>query len=233
MKRIIYIFILLLIIVSVAGRSYKLIRSGHYADYSKDCRQTGNCISDRYLKNDTLHVTIYTDNQDKDLNAYRDSFTIQHDTLSLNLKDTARTVYSYAYNKQKHKMDTFIVMKVMNVTRMDGSYDTRRNEYTLTGFNHIPKVIQHDHTTLCDCPTRPISFDLYKNDTINMINANGRKQGVWIRFFDTGEPQEKKYFENGEFKRGQLLDRKGNDLHAIYQSENFMYTIENGKMSER
>jgi hypothetical protein len=221
-----------MMLFSVDGRSYKLIRSAHYSDNSKDCRVIGNCVSARYLKNDTLHITIYTDNLDRDLNAYRDSFTIQNDTLSLNLIDTARTVYSYVYNKVKNKIDTFIVMKAMFVNRLDGWYDSKRNEYALTGFNQIPKDIQFNHSTLCDCPTQPVSYDIYKNDTINIINANGRKEGVWIRFFDTGEPEEKKYFENGEFKRGQLLDRNGNDLHVTYESENRTYRMEKGKMSE-
>jgi len=219
MKRSFYLTFVLLFGLWVAAQNYKLITSGHIADNSRDCRKIGNCISAKSLRHDTLKISIYTDNQDRDLNAYRDSFTLDHDTLSLNQLNTSIKT-TYDFNKDKNKTDTVETVQMTMLNRMDDSYDTRRNDYVLTGFDKMPAVIQFDHTKLCACPTLPVQFELFRNDTINRINANGHKQGVWISFYDTGEIKEKKYFDKGIFTGGQIFDKKGNDLHAIYQGEN-------------
>lgn len=220
MKRYFYILFLFLPVYIVIAREYKLIQCNHIADNSKDCRKIGNCLSGMELSNDTLKVTVYIDNQDPDLNMYSDSFTIDHDTLCLNLNDTNALGYSYVFNKVKNKTDTFEIRTVHYQYRTDDRYNTRRMDYTFTGFSMIPKGIKFNRTNICDCPTLPLKFDILLNDTINMINANGLKQGAWIRFFDTGEIEEKKFFDKGKFTGGQLFDKKGNDLHVSYKSEN-------------
>ena len=219
MKRSFYLTFVLLFGCWVAAQNYKLIASGHIPENSKDCRKTGNCISEKSLSHDTLKVTFYTDNQDRNLNDFRDSFTLDHDTLSLNLINTAIKT-TYVFNTEKNKTDTVETVQMTMLNRMDDSYDTRLNEYTLTGFNKMPAAIQFNRTKLCDCPTLPVQFEIFRNDTINMINANGHKQGVWISFYDTGEIKEKKYFDKGNFTGGQMFDINGKDLHAIYQGEN-------------
>jgi hypothetical protein len=98
---------------------------------------------------------------------------------------------------------------------VDG-YDTRRNEYTFTGFQRIAAVIRFENAIVCDCPTRPIGFEIFNNDTINVINANGLKQGVWISFFDTCEKEMEMYYDKGVFTGGKLFDKKGNDRHATF-----------------
>jgi hypothetical protein len=221
MKRCFFLIFELLSVVMFA-QHYKIIESRHISDNSKDCRKIGNCISSRYLKNDTLRVTIYADNQFRDLKLFRDSFTVCQDTLSINLIDTTRAGNLYVFNKERNKMDTLETGTCWITQRMDDVYDTRRNEYTFTGFKNIPAVIQSDHYTLCNCPTQPIQFDIFNTDTINVINANGLKQGVWIRFFDSGGKEGEKYFDEGVFIGGKMFDKKGNDLHAIYQSENMV-----------
>ena len=219
MKRSFYLTFVLLFGLWVVAQNYKLIASGHIPDNSKDCRKTGSCISAKSLSHDTLKVTIYTDNHDQDLNIFRDSFSLDHDTLSLNRINTSITT-TYIFNKEKNKTDTVETVQMTMYNRIDDSYDTRRNEYTLTGFNKMPEAIQFDHTKLCDCPTLPVQFELFRNDTINMINANGHKQGTWISFYETGEIMEKKFFDKGIFTGGQMFDIKGKDLHAVYQGEN-------------
>jgi hypothetical protein len=232
MKRTLYLIILLLSVTAVA-RQYKLIESRHIADNSKDCRKIGNCISARYLKNDTLHLTIYADNQFRDINLYRDSFTLNQDTLCLERNDTTPPVYSYVFNKVKNKVDTFFTRSFMIVDRMDDGYDTRRNEYTLTGFQRIPAVIRFENVPVCDCPTRPIEFDIYNNDTINVINANGLKQGVWVSFFDTCEKEMEMYYDKGVFTGGKLFDKKGNDRHATFHYGEMMEIGVNDSLQEK
>ena len=166
-----------------------------------------------------LKVTIYTENHDQDLNTFHDTFTVDHDTLSLNQINTAIKT-TYVFNKDKNKTDTLETVQMTMMNRMDDSYDTRRNEYTLTGFDKMPAAIQFDRTKVCDCPTLPVQFEIFNNDTINMINANGHKQGVWISFYETGEIKEKKFFDKGRFTEGQMFEINGEDMHAIYQGEN-------------
>ena len=186
MKRSFYLTLVLLIGCWVAAQKYKLIASGHIADNSKDCRKIGDCISYRSLSHDTLKVSIFTDNHDQDLNIFRDSFSLDHDTLSLNRINTSITT-TYIFNKEKNKTDTVETGQMIMYNRMDNSYDTRRNEYTLTGFDKMPAAIQFDRTKVCDCPTLPVQYELFRYDTINRINANGHKQGTWISFYDSGE----------------------------------------------
>jgi len=232
MKRTFYLIILLLSVTAVA-RQYKLIESRHIADNSKDCRKIGNCISARYLKNDTLHLTIYADNQFRDINLYRDSFTLNRDTLFLERNDTTPPEYSYVFNKEKNKMDTLCVGHMTMYQPMGEEYDVLRNEYTLTGFQRIPAVIRFENATVCDCPTRPIEFDIYNNDTINVINANGMKHGVWVSFFDTCEKEMEMYYDNGVFTGGKLFDKKGNDRHATFHYGEMMEIGVNDSLQEK
>lgn len=83
----------------------------------------------------------------------------------------------------------------------------------------MPKSFQLNGSNVCDCPTQPIKFELYKNDTINLMDANGKKHGVWLRFFDSGSIQEKKYYDHGNFVDGKTYDSNGNDLHYIGEFE--------------
>ena len=186
MKRSFYLTFVLLFGCWVASQNYKLITSGHFADNSRDCRKIGNCFSAKSMSHDTLKVSIYTVNQNYDLTVFRDSFTMDHDTISLNQLNTSIKT-TYVFNTEKNKTDNVETVQMTMLNRMDDSYDTRRNEYILTGFNKIPAAIQFNHTKVCDCPTRPIQFEIFNNDTINMINANGRKHGTWISFYDSGE----------------------------------------------
>lgn len=207
MKRLIYIVIFLVICFdSIDAQKYQLINSNHFSDNSKDCRKIGNCLADKFIDNDTLYVTIFFDNNCRDLSRLRDTFSFYNDTLSLNLVDTGKIRYSYVFNKAKNKIDTLIHFPMMISSQCMGGYDTQKNRYKLFGFKNVPKVFQYNHNTLCDCPTKPIKFDIFNNDTINIINSNGHRDGLWITFFDSGQIHEKKYFDNGILKDGKTFD---------------------------
>jgi hypothetical protein len=214
MKRLKHIIIFLFISFnSIDAQKYQLIDARHFSDNSKDCRKIGNCISDKFIKNDTLNLIIYFDNNCRDLNAYKDTFSYYHDTISMNLNDTNKIKYSTFFNNSKNKIDTIIIYPIVGMHQCMGGYDTQRNQYKLLGFKNIPKVVQLNHETLCNCPTRPIKFDIFNNDTINIINSNGRRDGLWITFYESGQIHEKKYFDNGFLKDGKTFDMNGNDLH--------------------
>jgi antitoxin component YwqK of YwqJK toxin-antitoxin module len=60
-------------------------------------------------------------------------------------------------------------------------------------------------------------FDIYQGDTINMINKNGRKDGTWIDFYNTGEIQKRKKYKNGIFQEGYMFDKNGKVTHVIFE----------------
>ena len=63
-------------------------------------------------------------------------------------------------------------------------------------------------------------FDLYKNDTIKLNNANERKQGFWISFYNTGKINEEKFYDKEIFTSGQMFVKKGEVMQAIFKEEN-------------
>ena len=89
----------------------------------------------------------------------------------------------------------------------------------MIGFSNIPKVLQFDHITMCDCPTKPIKFEFYKGDTINIIDKNGKMQGKWLTFYNTGEIEKQKYYKQGRFINGQYFDRQGKIIGEIQEGE--------------
>jgi hypothetical protein len=91
--------------------------------------------------------------------------------------------------------------------------------FALIGFKKIPKVIQFEYSTLCDCPTMPIKFEIYDNDTMNMINAYGHKHGVWIEFYETCEIIKKKKYINGQFIDGYFNNLKGEKTDKLIEGE--------------
>jgi len=211
MKRFNCQLFVMLCILSVSAQRYKLIDVSHCSDASKDC---GDCISAKYIKNDTLHLTFFINNV-WDLDAYRHSFSFKNDTLSLNLNDTNRIKIIKVYNKSKHKMET---REFRQATLYNGK-SIERMQWTLIGFTKMPKGFQFNGTQLLDCPTKPIKFDIYKNDTINMLNANGYKQGDWIEFYDTGEILKKKKYNNGQFIEGYYYIKQGKATHRIQEGK--------------
>jgi hypothetical protein len=171
-----------------------MISSKYKPDNSKDCRNIGNCISEKLLEGDTIHLTLYFDNHCQDLSKLHESFIVSKDALQITLRS---------------KGDHLVYSECI------GGYDTRRAEYKLIGIKYLPRIILINNVPLIDCPSKPLSFEIFKNDTINMINANGLKHGLWLYFYENGKIKEKKYYDNGRFLKGTSFDQNGNDLHIV------------------
>ncbi|MGE5429348.1 MAG: hypothetical protein ACM3O8_15750 [Methylococcaceae bacterium] len=211
MKRFLYLIaIVIFYSFSIDIPKHRLIEARHCSDNSKDCRKIGDCIAKKYLLHDTLNLIIFTDNDCEDLNVYRDTFSFYNDTLNINSVDTNRVI--------RGSENVYFISEISHSPCI-GGYDTQRSSYKLTGFKTMPKSFQLNGSNVCDCPTQPIKFELYKNDTINLMDANGKKHGVWLRFFDSGSIQEKKYYDHGNFVDGKTYDSNGNDLHYIGEFE--------------
>jgi len=100
------VFLTILIIIcvgSIHAQNYRLIEAKHISDGSKNLKNTGNCIAEKFILNDTVHLTIFADLKCRDLSVLRDSFSIYHDTLSLNFIDTTGIKYFVWFNKAKNK----------------------------------------------------------------------------------------------------------------------------------
>lgn len=214
MKRFFFLLLVMVFINSIEARKYKLIQAAHFLDFSKDCSYTGNCVSSKYLENDTIHLTIFISNNGRDLDSYLYSFSYLKDTLNLNLENT-KVIKTKVFNKSKRRMETLLTYQMSIKDLLE--HDDQRFVFALTGFRKIPKVIQFEHATLYDCPVKPIQFEICDNDTINMINANGHKQGIWVDFYDTGEIMKKKKYIDGKFIDGYYYNLKGEITHKIQE----------------
>jgi hypothetical protein len=216
MKRFFFLLLVMIFINSIAARKYKLIQAAHFLDVSKDCSYTGDCVSSKYLIKDTLHLTIFISNNGRDLDSYLYSFSYLKDTLNLYLEN-ANVIKIKVFNKLKRRMETHITSRMSIKQLLER--DDQRFVFALTGFRELPKVIQFEHATLCDCPVKPIQFEICDNDTINMINANGHKHGIWVDFYDTGEIMKKKKYIDGKFIDGYYYNLKGEKTHKIQERE--------------
>jgi hypothetical protein len=219
MRQNISILLLLQFLIPIQAQIYKIVESKHFSDNSKDCRIIGDCFAQKYMKNDTLYLTIYFNNNCRDLTKYRDTLKFNNNTLNLIHADTNRTTVSFRFNKTLNKIDTFYHMRLTPHSPCIGGYDIQKGQYKIIGFKNIPNYLKLDYKNLCDCPNKPFKFDLYNNDTINMIDANGKRQGLWMTFFNSGKVHEKKYFDNGIFKGGKTFDENGNDLYYVSHSD--------------
>src|ERR1035437_5819439 len=111
MKRFFFILLVMLYINSIAARKYKLIHATHFLDFSKVCSFTGNCVSSKYLKNDTIHLTIFISSTERDLDSYLYSFSYFKDTLNLNPENT-KVIKTRVFNKSKRRMETLLTYEM-------------------------------------------------------------------------------------------------------------------------
>ena len=189
----------------------------------KNPKNVNTCIIANALKGDTLIIQLH---------------------VSTNIADT--------FHEYHLVMDTFYVLygNQNKVLSMDSVFSTdslgrRKLDYYTTkveGFSQYPKkhgyiftyiyfqrqppvFIKFNHDILCGCPIFPFSYDIYKNDTINLVNSNGWKDGLWLKFYDSGELMERKNYKNGRLLSGTTFDRNGNDLHIVTEDEGGIISV--------
>ena len=211
MKRYICILILLIFCNLIEAKKPKLISTKRSSDNSKDCRVIGDCVSRKYIKNDTLLLTIYFNNDCQDLSNFLNSFNFHNDTLNMKLEDPAIVEQKPERNANGNWVYTVDIHRSTCI----GGHDIQKIEYKLTGFKKPPKIVELNQDHLCDCPTKPIKFALYKNDTINVVNANGQMDGLWLEFHENGTISAQRYYNNGLFVKGTTFDKNGKNLHRV------------------
>jgi len=219
MRQCFYILLIFLFTDTIVAQKYQLINSKHDPDNSKNCSLIGNCISTAIIKNDTLYLTIFINNNGRDLEAYRDSFIYKNDTLSLILVDTNKIETTFRFNSFKNIIDTFYIAKMQIMRQLVGGLDFQRLQYNFIGFNYLPKVFQFDNENLCYCPAKMIHYEIYKGDTVNIIDKNGHRQNKWLTFYETGEIMKQKNYKDNSFVSGQYLNKSGIVIGEIEESE--------------
>ena len=186
-------------------------------DSSKKFKVIPYCFDKNEIIDDTLIVQFYTQNQTYPNNDRKDTFSFDNGVLNFsdayiydNIVDSIVTI------DEKTGERTVSYIGGIQAISVDESYQKRI--YKLVGFNELPSVIQFLGNTLCECPTQPVKFEIYKNDTINILNKNGRKDGVWLEFYDNGIIKEKQKYNNGEYLGGYLYDSTGKVTHQNHGS---------------
>ena len=189
-------------------------------DFSKDFKMMPYCFDKNEIIDDTLIVQFYTQDLTYPNNDRKDAFSFDNGILKFSDayiyddivdsivtidKKTGERTISYIYT-------TGHVSVNFDMGRLQSS---QKRTYKLVGFKEIPSVIQFLGDTLCKCPIKPIKFEIYKNDTINALNENGREHGVWLEFYDNGNIERRQEFNNGENLGGYLYNKAGKATHRI------------------
>ncbi len=201
---------------SISSQKYRILSVTKQVDHSKDFRITGYCYDKIRLVGDTLTVQFYTQNAENQTKGMKDAFTFRNGVLNF-FEVYTETVKDSIYFNPKTKKNEIIHMGTATIS-MDALNPDQKRTYKLVGFKTIPKVIQYNQASLCKCPTKPLKSEIYKNEKINVINANGLKDGRWIEFYDTGQIMKTKKYDNGNLLGGYWYDKKGKKTHRIQES---------------
>ena len=203
-----------------------LSQSIHFIDYTsfpdqtKNYDRVGNCVLKKTLTGDILTVELLSQNMQSSIkpkfefNYRKGILRISAITIEIKGKDS---VYFDKVTNKKVTMHSAISTIDMHFSPMGPK--AKREVFRFTGFKRIPVKIYLNDIFYPDCPVKDISYRIYKGMVINRINADGNKDGMWITFYDTGEINEKKQYENGAFLDGKTYDKTGKDLHYVGEFE--------------
>lgn len=220
MKTFILLFVLglTMFVNQLIAQNPKIISFLHFNDGTKDLRVLGNCISKNILRKNTLTLTIYVDNNGCDVNAHRPKVEIKKDNLIIALEDTNKVVFERVYNLKTRKYETRGYQKSAVYHTPIGSPDFQRFEFVISNIKKIPTHIYYGSQLLKVCPTEPIQFEILRNDTINLINKNGQRDGFWYEFYPSGKMKTIRKYNNGFFRYGKEYDESGKETGQIYET---------------
>lgn len=206
--------------VILLSQNIRFIDYTSFPDHSKNYDKVGNCVLKKTLAGDILTVELLSQNMQSNRKPEY-AFTYRNGILRISTvwpeskgKDT---IYYDKVKKKKVTMHTGILM-------VDSHFDmlgpkAKREVFRFNGFKRIPYKIYLNENLYPNCPVKDISFKIYKEIVINRINADGKKDGLWITFYDTGEVFERKQYKNGAFEGGKTYDKNGKDLHYVGEFE--------------
>jgi hypothetical protein len=180
------------IVCNLKAQTPELVKFERSQSYKKDCSIIKNCIESIGLNNQTLILTLYTW---KPVNSIERclEYRIANDTFFIDyLQSNKNEAILYMESSKK--------CEVLN--------------FEFKEFTKVPNCISYNSDNLSTCPIEYFSYNIYKGDTINIINRNGYKDGKWIDFLESGVTKIKEY-NNGRFIKGYLYDKSGKITHVV------------------
>ena len=151
-------------------------------DYSKDFEMMPYCFDKNEIIEDTLIVQFYTQSLIYPNNDRIDTFSYDNGVLKFSdayiYDDVAVDSIVTIDEKTEERIVSYIfVARLSGIVEMNiGDWQPyHKRTYKLVGFKEVPSIIQFWNDTLCKCPTEPIKFEIYKNDTINVLNDKTEK----------------------------------------------------------
>ena len=176
------------------------------------------CILSNHMAHDTLTIELLSENYQ--YSNPEIGFCLRHDTLDLTIQiKTVQKKDTLIYNKKEKKYE------IMHSLEMQGSIHVdmlapkgKKETFRFKGFKKCPTTIYLNGMYYKKRPTEDIKSETYNGNTINRINKNGVKDGVWLQFHENGKIKEEKYYDNGTFLRGKTFDQNGKDLHYVSES---------------
>src|ERR1035437_1475255 len=191
--------ILIILILSVfscgilLSQDIRLIDYTSFPDHSKNYDKVGNCVLKKTLAGDILTVELLSQNMQSSIKP-KFEFTYRNGILRISASWSESigkdSVYYDKVHKKKVTMHTGTMRVDMHFDMMDPK--AKREVFRFNGFKRIPVKIYLNDNLYPNCPVKDISFKIYKGIVINRINSDGKKDGLWITFYDTGEIYERK-----------------------------------------
>jgi hypothetical protein len=231
--RILAIIICLFSFDLIKSQSIELSDFRIQKSYEKNCDSIKRCIDSVRLMDNSLFINLYI----KDPLSYKPertlSYKIIEDTLFISYYSNPIEKDTLVFNEETKEYDT-----LKSIAQSIWFSDMLHKEckvflFEFKGINKVPKCFVYNQEVVPSCPITYLSFSIYQGDTINIINKNGYKDGKWLRFFDSGEIEEKKLYDDGRFLGGPTFDRNGNDLHIIGEFSDGIFIIQSDTLQNK
>ena len=202
----------------IKAQQIELIEYNTYQIFSKNCDYLSACIDSISLYNDTLQLTLTT--EDLQYNSKPQfSYKVKNDTIEIKYFPPEIIKDTIIYNKDTKKYEKVKYYKGAIIYERIGKGNSCRTFLIkFNGIQNIPNHIIYNGRLLTNCPSTIINYKLYKGDTINLIDENGFKDGIWIDFYDTGEIMKRKVYKHGRYIEGFQYDTNGNKTHTLSES---------------
>jgi hypothetical protein len=210
--------ILIILCSSIKAQEIELIEFNTYKNYYKNCDVIPSCIDFILFYKDTLQLSFTSMNLHYKIQP-QFSYMVKNDTLEIKYYPPEIIKDTIIYNKDKRKYE-----KVKYYCLISAPIRFAEDKSCITfllkfnGIQNIPNHIIYNGGLLTNCPSTIIDYKLYKGDTINLIDENGFKDGIWIDFYDTGEIMKRKVYKHGRYIEGFQYDKNGNKTHALSES---------------
>jgi hypothetical protein len=214
------VFTVLILILLNPGTIYAqnivLSRFSIEDQYGKNCGVIKNCIDSIQLTDHSLLINLTV--EDACVSERRLTYKLLYDTLSLNYYSEPTEKDTVIYNEKTGNYDSTKYYS-LSISVNQFIHSCKTFFFGFTGLNRIPRCIVYNSEILRSCPVTNVSFLVHRGDTINIINANGNKEGGWLTYYDTGEILKVKNYKNGRFLNGYIFDKEGNITHIVDEEE--------------